>query len=131
MSAKFVSQQKTDNTFVQPISPNFIWSAELHLFKEDFAAENRISESSAAAPSTEISVPAIVFELKCLSLLCISMEHNALFALFLMHTAKWNGQCQLNLYPNKKLITHLYSPYLQILFGLKNHLKYSGLHCAP
>jgi hypothetical protein len=47
------------------------------LFKEDFAAENRISESSAAAPSTEISVPAIVFELKCLSLLCISMEHNA------------------------------------------------------
>jgi hypothetical protein len=28
MSAKFVSQQKTDNTFVQPISPNFIWSEE-------------------------------------------------------------------------------------------------------
>jgi hypothetical protein len=94
----------------------------LHLFKEDFAAENRISESfaaapsteikfiqnfletimsktiitnfrenitncenlsidninsSAAAPSTEISVPSIVFELKFLSLLCISVEHNA------------------------------------------------------
>jgi hypothetical protein len=93
-SCIFVSQQKTDNTFVQPISPNFIWSEEssekfrfalcsteiqsklknfnsntiqsrffqvfikpffvfgesflytLHLFKEDFAAENRISESS-------------------------------------------------------------------------------------
>jgi hypothetical protein len=89
MSAKFVSQQKTDNTFVQPISPNFIWSEEssekfwesflytLHLFKEDFAAENRISESSAAAPSTEISVPSILFELKFLSLPCISVEHNA------------------------------------------------------
>jgi hypothetical protein len=49
----------------------------LHLFKDDFAAENRISESSAAAPSTEISVPSIVFELKFLSLLCISVEHNA------------------------------------------------------
>ena len=48
-----------------------------------------------------------------------------------MHTASWNEQCQLNLYPNKKPITHLYSPYLQILFGLKNHLKNSGLHCAP
>jgi hypothetical protein len=34
-------------------------------------------ESSAAAPSTEISVPSIVFELKFLSLLCISVEHNA------------------------------------------------------
>jgi hypothetical protein len=49
----------------------------LHLFKEDFAAENRISESSTAAPSTEISVLLIVFELKFLSLLCISVEHNA------------------------------------------------------
>jgi hypothetical protein len=28
-------------------------------------------------PSTEISVPSIVFELKFLSLLCISVEHNA------------------------------------------------------
>jgi hypothetical protein len=37
----------------------------------------KISESSAAAPSTEISVPSIVFELKFLSLLCISVEHNA------------------------------------------------------
>ena len=28
MSDKCVSQQKTDNIFVQPISPNFIWSEE-------------------------------------------------------------------------------------------------------
>jgi hypothetical protein len=49
----------------------------LHLIKEDFTAENRISESSTAAPSTEISVLLIVFELKFLSLLCISVEHNA------------------------------------------------------
>jgi hypothetical protein len=67
MSAKFVSQQKIDNTFVYT----------LHLFKEDFAAENRISESSAATPSTGISVPSIVFEMKFLSLPCISVVHNA------------------------------------------------------
>jgi hypothetical protein len=37
----------------------FLWNLFVYtLFKEDFAAENRISESSAAAPSTEISVPA-------------------------------------------------------------------------